>query len=55
MDSAKIRENIKRMKNELSEMLAAEDIEPFLRCNLESIDAHVTILYNELGLDVDED
>lgn len=41
------------MKSDIVEMLADEELEPFIKCNLESIDAHVTILYNELGLDVE--
>ncbi len=53
MDRKVIDDKVRRMKADIIEMLSDKELEPFIKCNLESIDAHVTILYNELGLDVE--
>ena len=51
MDRKELTETIRHMKKDLDRLLSGGELEPFAKCNLESIEAHVTLLYNELGLD----
>ncbi len=52
MELSEISSKISAIKNDVDAMLALEDLEPCIKADLESIQAHVHLLYNELGLDI---
>lgn len=55
MERAEMSSRICRMKSDIEEMLAGDGLEPCFRADLQSIYAHVRLMYIELGLDIAED
>ncbi len=51
MEYAEISQKIASIKTDLDKMLSQKDLEPCISSCLESILAHVNLLYIELGLD----